>query len=785
MITFRPILPMLRRRVLLPCCGLFALAVAVIAIVHFRAEDLISRDRVWTSSGSFTRGNAPVFISFDKQMSAREREQQNFWESRSASNGVVGALRSPVFEAPRVLECFLAGYPGKPGLELFLERESDHLRIPLAVPGNSYPGEVWRRFYWRLPSSARGQQVSMVAVDSSADAATGWLGVGTPRSFSYAALFHRQLPSTVRFLTYFLINFLLFVVPGFGVACLVAWKWPATLRYPLITVVGSSAFLGYLCFYAFLFSKSGGKLLVWAIYLSSLILIALAIRRSKLGVRGLVKQVAEPLTLAVLTGLCYLCFTFVFINPMATGASYLDGRFFTAQIPGDNIIPMFFAERLYDQKPLRPFCCGGWLSSDRPPLQTGIFLMERPLSPTSNVDLDYQLVATGLQCLWICGVWFVMTSLGVDVVQIRRTLAILIFSGCIFFNTVYTWPKFLTATLILFAAGIIIGLIRSGRVTTYADTVVAAICVGLALVSHPGSLFSLIALPIVLARFRTLFPIRHLALVLPILLAFILPWMAYQKFVDPPGNRLIKLHLAGVGEIDPSTPMEAIRKAYSSHSFSEIVALRWSNIKLLAGHKPFGMYGSFGLQDLTISNGLEIDQAASESSRSEQREAIWDGLGLLNIGWFAGAFFLFKKRSTQKIPYSGWLILIVAVNMLFWCLIEMGPQYTTIVQCSFADFLLLSVGLLGFILELPSFLIFSILTIQLFNLFVVWICSPPYAFNAWAGTNYTVSLQLPLVVFGTFLALLLLFHLFRKARPYTAQETRIQTSARPEMSNVS
>jgi len=260
-------------------------------------------------------------------------------------------------------------------------------------------------------------------------------------------------------------------------------------------------------------------------------------------------------------------------------------------------------------------------------------------------------------------------------------------------------------------------------------------------------------------------------LVAPILLAFVLPWIAFQKFVDPPGNRLIKWHLAGATDIDSRTPVEAIRQAYSSRSFSEIAALRWSNIKVLAGYKPFGMVGTFGLQDLSFRNGVEINQPASESSRAAQRDVLWNALGLLNFGWIAGAFLLFKKRRDSRLPYSSWLIPAVAMNILFWCLLEFGPQYTIITTCSFADFLMLSTGLLGFILELPNILFFAILAVQLFNFFVVWVCCPPYALNTWAGTVYTVSVQLPLIVFGAVLSLLILSHLCRKVSSSVAFRT--------------
>jgi hypothetical protein len=738
---------MLRYKVLSGSCVSFVLAILVVAIVPFRAKDLFAGNRPWTNSGSFQKGGAWPFTTFDPQMSPRDRTRSDFWGSWSGSNAYVGELRSPVFKAPRILQCYLSGYPGKPGLDLFLERQSDHLRIPLPIPGNSFPGEVWRRFYWWLPDTARGQQVTLVALDHSSDA-IGWFGVSTPRRFSYLALLHQELPSNLFVMAHFLVNFALFLLPGFGVACLLLVKWPTALRYPVITLVVTGAVLGYLCFYAFLFAKPAGTVLSIVIYLASLIFIGYALR-SNVSVAGLLKTVAEPFVITALTGLCYLCFTFVFINPMTTGASYLDGRFFTNQIPGDNLIPVFFAERIYDRTPLRPFCCGGWLSSDRPPLQTGIFLMQRPLPLPANVELNYQLLATGLQCLWICGVWCLLESLGAAVIQRRRALALLIFCGFIFYNSVYTWPKFLTATLVLFAISILIEHIRNRRVATYADTVLASLCVGLALVSHPGSLFSLITLPLFLFYFRSLFPIRKLAWVLPILMAFVLPWSAYQKVVDPPGNRLIKWHLAGDQEIDPATPSEAIRNAYAAHSFKEIAALKWSNIRILASEHPLRPF----------------DLRSNEASRILQREFLWNAVGLLNLGWLAAIYVFFRRPSIRKIPYSSWLIPPVALNMLFWCLIEFGPQYTIMATGSYADYLMLCVALLGFVLEFPKLVISAILALQLMNFMAVWVWSPPYAFNSWAGTLYSVSLQLPLLIFGVVFTALLLTHLCRSLAP--------------------
>src|SRR6185437_11790146 len=162
--------------------------------------------------------------------------------------------------------------------------------------------------------------------------------------------------------------------------------------------------------------------------------------------------------------------------------------------PGDNLIPFIFAERIYDRQPLKPFCCGDWLSSDRPPLQAGIFLLQRPLRFFGNTGLQYQLLGAALQCLWLCGAWAFLKSLGAPSHRITQALGFLIFSGFLFYNSVYVWPKLLSATFILFTFSIAIAVITKGRRITLFETMLAATSFSLAIVAHPGSIFSAPAL---------------------------------------------------------------------------------------------------------------------------------------------------------------------------------------------------------------------------------------------------------------------------------------------------
>jgi hypothetical protein len=233
----------------------------------------------------------------------------------------------------------------------------------------------------------------------------------------------------------------------------------------------------------------------------------------------------------------------------------------------------------------------------------------------------------------------------------------------------------------------------------------------------------------------------------PIVLAFVLPWTAYQKFVDPPGDRLIKWHLAGHPPPDSLTAWQELRAAYTSHSPAQLLALRLGNIRYLAGEAAIEK--SFYTYTFTA------------DARLMQDEWFLHAVGVLNLGWLsmawlAAVFVVRKRRLQPAVPFAGCIILIVSINLVIWCFIEFGPKYTALISSSYADFLLFSIGLIGFILAMPKLWIVTALAMQLFNFFVVWVWSPPYSF---AGPSNMVVLQIPLLVCGGGLALLLMFYL--------------------------
>jgi hypothetical protein len=155
------------------------------------------------------------------------------------------------------------------------------------------------------------------------------------------------------------------------------------------------------------------------------------------------------LTLTALAGLFYISALFIF-----PGASFTDTarQRFYATMPGDNEIPRIFAERL--STGVSPKALGGdWLSSDRPPLQTGLALVTLPAFRALDIGYDKACATAGVwfQLLWIPALWVFLRWLGLTERDAHAATAALVFTGWLLFNSIYVWPKLAGAALVLLA----------------------------------------------------------------------------------------------------------------------------------------------------------------------------------------------------------------------------------------------------------------------------------------------------------------------------------------------
>ncbi len=333
---------------------------------------------------------------------------------------------------------------------------------------------------------------------------------------------------------------------------------------------------------------------------------------------------------------------------------------FLAWMPGDNTLPRVLAEIIDSGNPTRVLG-GDWLTSDRPPLQTGVTLLTWPLLKMCGCDLDTACATAGIwfQALWFPTAWLLLRVLGLTARAAVGVTAVLGATGFFVFNTTYVWPKLGGAAFTM--AAFLLWFFRSdGEEKSTARIVVGGACAGCAWLSHGGVMFSLLALvPFVIFELfrRKMWRAWKWAAVAFVVLTT--PWLLYQKFYSPPGNRLVKWHIAGVIPPDARTVPQALRDRYREIGWSGVWNARKQNLQML-------VLGNFG---------ESFDWAADAASRRTndiffplRTAAAWT-LGLVALPWLA-----WRRRSELRgfvrahALSLGWLVggLVTWVALMFF-----------------------------------------------------------------------------------------------------------------------
>ena len=375
-----------------------------------------------------------------------------------------------------------------------------------------------------------------------------------------------------------------------------SWFW-------LPCVSGTAGLLAYALFYVSFVSPNAGRLASVLCWGTSVVLFAAALRDP--AVRRTLRQ-RDAWLPALLTALL----TTSYLASAIASDAPVDHRF-RFPLPPDNVLPQMFADRIaagtYGLGVTPPPLDADWRSSDRPPLQAALVLATRPLR-AGHADWFSQFAATICQMGWVAAFYALGRTVALPRRYLQFVLAAAATSPFFFFNSLYTWPKLLSAWLFVTALAMMAQLARerpgeprvhdehdelgarhapptatsdvmAARVSEWTP-VVAAGATALALLSHGGVAFSLLAWPLLAAwwkRWRFVPPRVWLAAIAVVVL-LIGPWMAYQQFYDPPGNRLLKVHLAGVEAVDARATAPAIADTYRTLTWSGYLTGRRANL---------------------------------------------------------------------------------------------------------------------------------------------------------------------------------------------------------------
>ena len=342
--------------------------------------------------------------------------------------------------------------------------------------------------------------------------------------------------------------------------------------------LAASGIAAMLAFWAYYADPTLGQATAFLIVLGSIQGIALA-RPDRLD-RDLLRQLAVPAALWALAS-CFVLYL-GFLHGGSDDPLTMATTRFSHPLPTDNEISAFFADWYFDHgHDGSPPPFGDWLSSDRPPLQSGYVLAQRPFG-WDDAGLHYQVLGVVVQQLWILGMWALLCAARVR--PLARGLAIfaLTVSDIAIVHGFFIWPKLIAAAFVLGALAMALSERWADlRRSPYAAALFAALC-ALAMLAHGASAFGLIPL-LAIAAVRGLPDWRWLGIAALVGLVLLAPWSAYQRFADPPGDRLLEWQLGGSLAIDDRGAVETIADGYRAAGVDGTLANKWGNVTKLIG----------------------------------------------------------------------------------------------------------------------------------------------------------------------------------------------------------
>lgn len=700
----------LRRLATLLIILCLAAAGAVLVLPAESPEAFAADPSAWHATGPFRPVDpSPDFVRSDSRA-------ELYWSAKFAGRPEVGQLTSPAFDAPPVVSLLvqgdLTGFSGALGIE----RLDGGEKIRIAVLGNPI---AWRPVVRCLPPSWWGKPVRLVAVARLASQLDSF-GVSNLHGLSALDLIQRQL-RPVFLLPLWLACAAIFLAPGLVGALGFVRRAQLHPGAAVGAAVVLSCLLAYLVFWAYFASPRLGA--VCGVVLAGCGVAACGVLASgRWPFRATLAKadVSSPLLLFAVVGL----FDQALLHSVDLGlppTAQPRMRFLEYNLPGDNDLPDVFATRLANGDDPRVLW-GDEHSSDRPPLQAAVVLGQRAAAGLVGVPLvqHYQTLGSVLQCAWVPAVWALCRLGGLGRPRTRIVVVLIALGGFTVVNSVYVWPKMLAGGLAVYASALALWPRVTGRRWMWALLTGAA--AALALLAHGTAAFTLIPLAVVLMTRVRMHGATALLTAAMVGAALMVPWSAYTVYFDPPGNRLLKYHLAGAPQRDPRTTWEAIRAAYDVIGFKGAVANKAMNVWVLLFENPSALYFGYPHDANT-----PLAWADWKGLRRREFHNLFFGLGSLNLGWLIICAGKLNPRARELVHV---LLGLAGLNLLLWLVLMFGPGTTVLHHGSYACILLFAAALAASVTSVRITYTRLILALQVTDLALVWLLtSPAHAFG--------------------------------------------------------
>lgn len=566
-------------------------------------------------------------------------------------DAATGTMTTSVFPAgtQRVIAS-VAGYPDGAVVRLEAMPESGGAPVVLAIPR---AGDHWQTTTIEIPPTLRAAAFRLRLTDASSET-FGWAGLGFGDTLTSVGVMKPALA------------LLLVIVAAHVWLCLLAWSlpqaWPASRR-----MVAAMLLMGAASAMVF-FLQLGVALIGTTVAVLALMgpLAAMALRRPVS-----LAAFREPLQLGILalpSAVLAALVLWIGLYPFQwTGDTWGVPASRWLDLPIDNWLPKILGDMALRGVVDHPMI-GDWLSSDRPPLQSGLYLIFRHLWPSSP-GLLYQAMATWAQMLVLIPVAILVASVPSRTVR-AAMIACVGLSALVVVNGLFVWPKLLAAAYCVIFH---MALFSPGDQRRTSPIVAGGAC-ALAMLSHGGALFALAGSAGAYALARRPGTATSLVRSIAFGAALYAPWIFYQRVVDPPGDRLLKWHFAGQIPIVPESLHAILVNAYTHVSLHAWISGRWANVQVLLT----GTWQIFLDAWQLLRQGGQGDATALMvgSSFFHLSYSVWffSPLLLLLAVWQLKG----HRRSAFSLPDG--LAMAFVIGILFWILVMFVPGSTIIHQ---------------------------------------------------------------------------------------------------------
>jgi hypothetical protein len=360
-------------------------------------------------------------------------------------------------------------------------------------------------------------------------------------------------------------------------------------------------------------------------------------------------------------------------------------RFSTQPSPfaSDSSIPAFFSDWMFAGSPGKPpVFPPEWLFSDRPPLQVAYILTQRVFG-WDTTGAHYEVLGVILQQFWVIGLWALLAAARVSARTRALAVVAALVSDVVIVNGFYVWPKLLGAGFVLAAMALVVAPRESTIRSQPLTIVLLGALAGLAYLAHGTSVFGLIPVAAI-ALWRGLPSWRWVAAAAAALMIFVLPWTAFQHYVDPPGTRLMKWSLAGAAGIDDRGVVETILDEYGTAGVATTIDNKWQNFLTMAGGNPAvgaPLEGQVPFGDVVTEIGDTVTAvgegkfgvAASKVREIRHWHLLWTlgililALPLIAIGRLRG-----RWRDDLDWRFARFSLLVVGIGVVAWGLLMFG-----------------------------------------------------------------------------------------------------------------